>query len=804
MCGVVDGGIVAGLYGYEAGQSGRRRHLRVVRREPGARRVRRGRRRGRAVRPPAPDRPRLPRSRSAPTGWSRSTGTPATGRSSSTTSCPGVVVGQTLATRPEQGYRALLEATAFGTRVIVETFAAAGVPVTEFIVAGGLLTNPQLMQTYADVLRLPISTIASEQGPALGSAIHAAVAAGAYPDVRAAAAAMGAVNRAVYTPNEARRRRLRPALRRVPAAARLVRARRQRADEAAARRCAARRSADGGRRHDRRLEPATVEAAVADVRAEVAGLHAELVRYGLVVWTAGNVSGRVPGADLFVIKPSGVPYDDLSPDSMILCDLDGNVVPGTPGSERSPSSDTAAHAYVYRHLPEVGGVVHTHSTYAVAWAARGEEIPCVITGMADEFGGPIPVGPFAVIGDDSIGRGIVETLRGHRSRAVLMRNHGPFTIGVTARDAVKAAVHGRGRRPHRAHRPAGRRRSCRSRRTRSTASTTATRTSTARPPTTAASPQRRRSIRPERENRHATRTARAPTLDGLRGLVRHRQPDAVRRGDAAPGRRAVPAGRARARRTCPVRVVWKPVLTDPDGIRRLALDANARDEVIGVIAWMHTFSPAKMWIAGLDALRKPLLHLHTQANVELPVGGDRLRLHEPQPGGARRPRVRLPPDPAGRRAQDRRRATCPTRRCSRAGRGLAAGGGRLGGRPVAQARPVRRQHALRRGHRGRQDRGRAAVRRPGQHLGRQRARRGGGRGAPTPTSTRWSPSTLDLYDVAPELLPGGERHQSLRDGAAIELGLRSFLEGGGFGAFTTSFEDLGALTAAARASPSSG
>ena len=169
-------------------------------------------------------------------------------------------------------------------------------------------------------------------------------------------------------------------------------------------------------------------------------LHGELVRYGLVVWTGGNVSGRVPGTDYFVIKPSGVSYDDLTPENMILCDLDGDVVPGTPGSDRSPSSDTAAHAYVYREMPEVGGVVHTHSTYAVAWAARGEEIPCVITGMADEFGGPIPIGPFAIIGDDSIGRGIVETLRGHRSRAVLMQNHGPFTIGVTAKDAVKAAV----------------------------------------------------------------------------------------------------------------------------------------------------------------------------------------------------------------------------------------------------------------------------------------------------------------------------------------------------------------------------
>jgi L-ribulose-5-phosphate 4-epimerase len=183
-----------------------------------------------------------------------------------------------------------------------------------------------------------------------------------------------------------------------------------------------------------------VEEAIAEARKDVAGLHAELMRYGLVVWTGGNISGRVPGADLFVIKPSGVEYEDITPDNMILCDLDGNVIPGTPGADRSPSSDTAAHAYVYRNMPEVGGVVHSHSTYATAWAARGEEIPCVLTAMADEFGGPIPVGPFAIIGDDSIGRGIVETLAGHRSRAVLMQNHGPFTIGSSARNAVKAAV----------------------------------------------------------------------------------------------------------------------------------------------------------------------------------------------------------------------------------------------------------------------------------------------------------------------------------------------------------------------------
>jgi L-ribulose-5-phosphate 4-epimerase len=180
--------------------------------------------------------------------------------------------------------------------------------------------------------------------------------------------------------------------------------------------------------------------AIATTREQVAALHAELVRYELVAWTAGNISGRVPGSKLFVIKPSGVGYDDLAPWNMILCDLEGNVVPGSEGSGLAPSSDTAAHAYVYRNMPEVGGVVHTHSTYATAWAARGEPVPCVITGMADEFGGEIPVGPFAVIGDDSIGRGIVSTLTGHRSRAVLMRNHGVFTIGRDPRDAVKAAV----------------------------------------------------------------------------------------------------------------------------------------------------------------------------------------------------------------------------------------------------------------------------------------------------------------------------------------------------------------------------
>src|SRR5450756_2507439 len=182
--------------------------------------------------------------------------------------------------------------------------------------------------------------------------------------------------------------------------------------------------------------PSDARDAVDALRQSVADLHGELTRYGLVIWTAGNVSARVPGHNLMVIKPSGVAYEELTAANMVVTDLFGALVEG----DYAPSSDTAAHAYVYRHLPDVGGVVHTHSTYATAWAALGEPIPCVLTMMADEFGGEVPVGPFALIGDDSIGRGIVETLRDSRSPAVLMRNHGPFTIGRDARAAVKAAV----------------------------------------------------------------------------------------------------------------------------------------------------------------------------------------------------------------------------------------------------------------------------------------------------------------------------------------------------------------------------
>jgi L-ribulose-5-phosphate 4-epimerase len=174
-----------------------------------------------------------------------------------------------------------------------------------------------------------------------------------------------------------------------------------------------------------------------EVKEVVCKLHQELIKWRLVAWTAGNISQKIKGAPLFVIKPSGVLYDELTPNKMVVCDFSGELVDG----EFSPSSDTKAHAYVYSKMPDVYGVVHTHSTYATAFASVGKQIPCNLTMMADEFGGPIPIGPFAIIGDDSIGKGIVETLKKNpKSPAVLMQNHGPFTVGKNAHNAVKASV----------------------------------------------------------------------------------------------------------------------------------------------------------------------------------------------------------------------------------------------------------------------------------------------------------------------------------------------------------------------------
>jgi L-ribulose-5-phosphate 4-epimerase len=166
----------------------------------------------------------------------------------------------------------------------------------------------------------------------------------------------------------------------------------------------------------------------------VCHLNIELPRHNLVAWTSGNVSARDPHTGFVVIKPSGIRYEDLTPESMVVVDLDGKVVEG----KNKPSSDTLAHVYIYRHRPDVNGVVHTHSTFATAWAAVGKPIPPVLTAICDEFGGPIPVGAYAKIGGDEIGREVVRAIGS--SPAILMKNHGVFAIGKTPEAAVKAAV----------------------------------------------------------------------------------------------------------------------------------------------------------------------------------------------------------------------------------------------------------------------------------------------------------------------------------------------------------------------------
>jgi len=170
------------------------------------------------------------------------------------------------------------------------------------------------------------------------------------------------------------------------------------------------------------------------LREELWRLHMELPKNGLVTWTGGNVSARDPQTGYVAIKPSGVRYEDLKPEHMVIVDLNGQCIEG----DLKPSSDTASHLYIYRHRPDVNGVVHTHSPYATAFAALGRPIPVYLTAMADEFGGPIPCGGFALIGSEEIGRVALEAIGD--SRAVLLKNHGVFTIGPTAEAAVKAAV----------------------------------------------------------------------------------------------------------------------------------------------------------------------------------------------------------------------------------------------------------------------------------------------------------------------------------------------------------------------------
>jgi L-ribulose-5-phosphate 4-epimerase len=172
------------------------------------------------------------------------------------------------------------------------------------------------------------------------------------------------------------------------------------------------------------------------VRAEVARLHTLLPAHQLVTWTSGNISARDPATGLIVIKPSGLHYHQLTPEAMVVVDAEGKVVEG----DLLPSSDTLSHCYIYRARSDLNGVVHTHSRFATAFAALGEAIPCVLTAMADEFGGAIPCGGFAPIGGEEIGQEVLRCLADSRSPAVLLQNHGVFTVGKNAEAAVKAAV----------------------------------------------------------------------------------------------------------------------------------------------------------------------------------------------------------------------------------------------------------------------------------------------------------------------------------------------------------------------------
>ena len=395
-------------------------------------------------------------------------------------------------------------------------------------------------------------------------------------------------------------------------------------------------------------------------------------------------------------------------------------------------------------MPEVGGVVHTHSTYATAWAARGEAIPCVLTMIADEFGGDVPVGPFALIGDDSIGRGIVETLRESRSKAVLMRNHGPFTVGKDARSAVKTAVM-----------------------VEDVARTVHLSRQLGEPVAIASADvdalydryqnvygQGAPAVSATYESREVWFLTGSQHLYGPEVLdqVAANAADIVRALDSSDD--------------VPVRVVTKPVLTETAAIRRALIDAESDDACVGVIAWMHTFSPAKMWITGLDHLRKPLLHLHTQANQALPwaeIDMDFMNLNQAAHGdrefAAVQTRLGVTRKTVAGHVQDPEVA----RRVGVWAR-AAVGRAELSTMKLARFGDNMRNVAVTEGDKV------EAERRFGVSV------------------NTWGVNDLvavvdevadadidalvteyaDTYDVPAELLPGGERHESLRYGARIE------------------------------------
>jgi L-ribulose-5-phosphate 4-epimerase len=171
-----------------------------------------------------------------------------------------------------------------------------------------------------------------------------------------------------------------------------------------------------------------------ELKEQVCEGNLALARAGLVAWTGGNLSARDDEHGVIVIKPSGVPYTEMTPSDMVVVALDGRVVEGA----RGPSSDTQSHLGIYAHRDDVRSVVHTHSRYATAFAAVGSPIPCVLTAIADEFGGPVPCGDYAPIGGDAIGREVIAKIG--RSPAILMRQHGVFTIGPTISKALQAAI----------------------------------------------------------------------------------------------------------------------------------------------------------------------------------------------------------------------------------------------------------------------------------------------------------------------------------------------------------------------------
>ena len=309
----------------------------------------------------------------------------------------GLLLGVTLATKPEEIYRALIEATAYGKRIIIETFQKNGVPIHELVACGGLPEkNKLLMQIYADVIGLPIKVSASKQTPALGSAMFGAVAAGkapgGYDSIYDAARVMAHLKDEVYTANPENQE----VYEKLYAEYVLLHDYFGRGENDVMKRL-------------KKIKAEVRQVTVAPIMEKMLeNLKKELVQSA--PGTAEKPSGGVDGRQCqrarsakpvwWSIKASGIRYEEMSPEHMVVVDMDGKVVEG----DFKPSSDVYSHLYIYKHRPDVCGVVHTHSRYATAFAAVGKPIPCVLTAMADEFGGPIPCGGFALIGDEAIGK----------------------------------------------------------------------------------------------------------------------------------------------------------------------------------------------------------------------------------------------------------------------------------------------------------------------------------------------------------------------------------------------------------------